>query len=224
MSIDRQEEDLYWVTVRAWSEKKSRRLFFGKAYGEEALKSIQAKFKIPPQWVLIDSAYLPKGDHGVYTMCCKNGWIAVKGSPEYEYEHAIQVGKGASRRFIKVRRSYAPLTRGDPESGIKGEGSRFCALIRFSKAQMNQKVQELIDAGLWEEPVRGESAEMEAEYNEQMAGRVRLYDPEKKVVTWMETKNDHARDLANHQVLAAILLGILADPAEEQLSKGEKSQ
>jgi predicted RNA-binding Zn-ribbon protein involved in translation (DUF1610 family) len=220
VTVDRQEEDLYWWTVRAWSPTRSRRLGFGKCFGESGIKEIQAQYKIPkenPHWVLIDSGYLPKGDRGVYAMCCRNGWLAIKGDKQYEFFHTLADN-------TRVRRSYAELSYGDPESGTMHEGRRFAPLIRFSKAQMNQKVQELIDSGRWEEPVTSGTKEMEEEYNEQMSSRVRLYDATTKTVTWHEGPNDHARDNANGQVLAAILLGIVGDPATEETSASDRKE
>jgi hypothetical protein len=215
LTIDKQQEGVYWWTVRAWSEKCSRRLGFGKAFGESELVDIQARFKVPPSWVLIDSAYEPKGDKGVYAMCVRHGWIAVKGDKAFEFIHTLRNGQ-------RVRRSYAEADWGDPECIINGKRAK-APFQRFSKVQMNQAVKEMIDAGRWEEPIQGESAEMEEEYNKQMAGRVRIFDEEKKVVRWLESKNDHARDLANAQVLAAIIGGILSDPAQEQMSERERA-
>jgi len=215
-TIDRQEEDLYWWTVRAWSADKSRRLGFGKAYGFAALEKLRTEFKVAPNRTLIDSRYLPKGDNGVYAACIKYGWIAVMGAKEYQFLHRLK-----KNRF--VRKSYAPLTYGDPEAGVGAR--RRCPLIRFSKAQMNQKVQELIDSGAWEEPITGDE-ELEKEYNAQMASRVKRTEFDKKTnetrVYWREGRNDHARDLANHQVLGAILANLVPDPCAERLTKSEK--
>lgn len=222
LTIDRQAESTYWWTVRAWSKYTTRRLGFGKAYGESELVEIADKFKIPQSsWVLIDSAHEPKGDKGVYAMCCRNGWMAAKGDKPYEFIHTERRGSTTHR----VRRSYAELSWGDPEIGKAGQGRHYAPLIRFSKSQMNSKVQELIDSGRWEEPVTsGITPEMEAEYNEQMGGRVRIVDPVTKSVTWHESPNDHARDLANEQVLAAILLGILDDPVTEAVAASERTK
>ena len=219
LTIDRQEEDLFWWTVRAWSPEKSRRLGFGKAYGFAALEEIRLKFKVLPNRTFIDSRYLPKGDNGVYSACIRYGWVAVMGAKEYHFTHRLSGGN-------LVRRSYAPVSYGDPESG-QGISRRRCAVIRFSKSQMNQKVQELIDALLWEEPITGDE-ETEKEYNAQMSSRVKRTEFDKKTnetrVYWKEGRNDHARDLANHQVLGAILADLVPDPCAERLSRSEQKQ
>lgn len=219
VTIDRQEEDLFWVTVRAWSTGKSRRLFFGKVYGWAALEKIREEFKVPPNRTFIDSRYQPKGDNGVYAACIKYGWIAVMGDKEHAFLHRTK-----TKRI--VRKSYAPLAYGDPSSGTAG-GRRYCPIIRFSKNQMNAVVQQLIDSGAWEEPVTGD-AELEQEYSAQMAARVKLKEYVSKTnevrVFWKEGRNDHARDLANQQVLGAILADLLPDPLAEQLSGSEKKE
>lgn len=217
LTCDRQEEDLFWWTVRAWSLDKSRKLGFGKCYGEAGIKEIQATFKVAPNHVGIDSGYLPKGDRGVYVMCARNGWIAFKGDQQYEFPHKTKNGK-------LVRKSYAPLSWGDPESGTRNEGRRYAPLVRFSKHQMNQKVQELIDSGAWEEPTQND--EMEQEYSAQMSSRFKVTDYDKRTgmakIYWKESKNDHARDLANLQVCFAIIEKNLPDPVTEKLTKTEK--
>ena len=221
LAIDRQEEDLFWWSVRAWSPDKSRRLGFGKCYGFAAVEEIRLKFKVQPNRVFMDSGFLPKGDHGVYAACLKYGWIAVKGSPEAFFIHRLR-----NKRL--VQKSYAPLAYGDPSGGTAKEGRRYCPLIRFSKSQLNQKVQELIDHGHWEEPIVGEDPEMEKEYAAQMSARVKKTEYSAKTgehkVFWKEAKNDHARDLANQQVLGAILAEVLPDPASERLTPTEQKE
>ena len=69
--------------------------------------------------------------------------------------------------------------------------------------------------------------EMEKEYAQQMAARVRKTDYVARTgetrVFWKESKNDHARDLANMQVLGAILSDLVPDPAMERLSTKEEA-
>lgn len=222
LTADRQEEDLYWVTVRAWANEKTRKLWFGKVYGESGIKDVQEKWKVPAQRVGIDSAFMPKGDRGVYAMCIRNGWLALRGDDKYEFPHR-KVKHGNS--YI-VRKSYAPLSYGDAESGVAR--GRYCNLVLFSKDQMNQVVQTLIDSGRWEEPQATADPEMELEYAAQMSARIKVTDFDKRTgaqkTFWKESKNDHARDLANMQVLFAVLADLLPDPVMERLTKTEKEQ
>jgi len=221
LSVDRQEEDLFWWSVRAWSAEKSRRLGFGKCYGFAAVEEIRIKFKVDPNKTFMDSGFLPKGDHGVYAACLKYGWVAAKGAAESGFTHTLK----NKRRVLK---SYAPMTYADPGSGTDNQGRRYCWLQRFSKSIMNSKVQELIDHGHWEEPITGEDPEMEKEYSAQMSARVKKTEYSARTgeskVFWKEAKNDHARDLANMQVMGAIVCGLLPDPASERLTPSEQKE
>ncbi len=225
LTIDRQQEDMFWWTVRAWSKDKSRRLGFGKAYGFAAVEEIRDKFKVQPSHTFCDSAYNPKGDHGVYTACLRYGWIAVRGSNEYDFSHPSPRG-----RHHKIRRSYSQRIDADPNAGTTEEGKRYCPLIMFSKPQFNQIVQRLVESGAFEEPMDDGKldADMEKEYSAQMAARVRRVEYDSKTnqpkIYWYESKNDHARDLANMQVLGAVLRDLLQDPANERLAPIEEKQ
>jgi len=221
LTLDRQEEDLFWWTVRQWSLEKSRKLGFGKAYGFAECERIREKFKVPPNHTFCDSGFLPKGDNGVYIACIKFGWRAVKGDDKFSFTH--QGPKG-----YELQKCYAPLTWADPGSGTADQGRRRCPLILFSKYQLNQQVQRLIDQGVWMEPQNSEDPEMEKEYAAQMGSRIKQseYNPKtgQTKVWWKESKNDHARDLANMQTLGAILRDCLPDPAMERLTKSEKEK
>ena len=221
LSVDRQEEDLFWWSVRAWSEERSRRLGFGRAYGFAAVEKLRIDFKVDANHTFIDSNFLPKGDHGVYAACLKYGWVAVRGDKAYSFTHRTK-----GKRL--VQKSYAPLSYGDPGSGSGSGGRRYCPLIMFSKAQMNQKVQELIDNGRWEEPMNAADPELEKEYAQQMAARVKKTDYVARTgetrVYWKESKNDHARDLANMNTLGAILADLVPDPAMERMTAKEEAR
>lgn len=218
LTLDRQEEDLFWWTVRQFSLEKSRKLGFGKAYGFAECERIREKFKVQPKHTFCDSGFLPKGDHGVYIACIRYGWIALKGDDKFSFTHRQKDGR-------PIQKCYAPLTWADPGSGTAQEGRRRCPLIIFSKYQLNQKVQELVDSGTWMEPLNSEDPDMEKEYAAQMGSRVKKseYNPKsgQTKVWWKEGKNDHARDLANMQVLGAILMDCLPDPAMERRTKSE---
>lgn len=226
LSIDRQGEDLFWWTVRAWSPSKSRRLAFGKAYGFAALEEIRVKWKVEQRKTFIDSGFQPKGDQGVYAACVRFNWVALKGDKDWQFTHQIKSKRAGE--FKRVHKSYAPLSWGDPSAGTAMEGRKYAPLIRFSKNQMNQKVQELIESGVWEEPPFDGADEMEKEYNAQMSARVKKTEFDSKTgetrVYWKETQNDHARDLANMQVLGAILMDLLPDPVLERQTTTEKKE
>ena len=222
--FDRQEEDKYWWMARAWAKDgRSRRLGFGSCFGESGMIKVATDMKVPPNHVGVDSGYLPKGDHGVYAICIRNGWIALKGDAGYAFPHIKKKRNGEKYSVLK---SYAPLSYGDAENG--NTNRRYCPLIRFSKSQLNQKVQELIDSGRWEESEIIIDAAMEQEYSAQMSARIKVTGVNKKTgvpeVFWKEGKNDHARDLANGQVLFAIIEEHVPDPATERKTETEKKE
>lgn len=207
MSIDKQALGFFWWTVRAWSKDgRSWRLGFGSATSSAELEEIRIRFQVEPLKTTIDSRYEPLGDRGVYADCLRYGWIAVKGDKRSAFTHRSKKGS--------VLRSYSEPQAGDPERGSANQGKRFCAVIFFSVSRMNKKVQELIEAGLWEEPAM-EDNDLEAEYNRQMAQRVLRKEFDKKTGElkeyWWSGRNDHARDLANQEALKATLHDILPD-------------
>jgi hypothetical protein len=207
MTVDRQEEDLYWVMVRAWSaDGKSRRLWWGKLFGEAEIVAKAAEFKCLN--VFVDSGFRPKGDHGVYAMCCRNEWVALKGDARRSWIHKTQGGG--------VQRSYSPKTHGDPESGQVGEGTRFADLIYFSSDTMADRLQALLDAGQWQEPRAPEDDPNERDYKKQMSSEFKKKKENRFTgrFEWVwvcPSGNNHAWDCAKMQVLAAILADVLPD-------------
>jgi hypothetical protein len=221
LTVDRQEEDLFWWTVRAWSHEKTRKLGFGKCYGFAAVEKLRIDYKVEPRKTFVDSAFQPKGDNGVYAACAKYGWIAIRGAAADFFPHRLK-----NKRT--VHRSYSQAVKGDPGAGTSAQGRQYAWVIFFSKPAMNAKVQELIDNGRWEEPLNTTDPEMEKEYSVQMAARVKKseFNPKTGItkVFWKESKNDHARDLANGQCLGAMLCDLLPDPMAERLSTGEQNR
>jgi hypothetical protein len=221
MQVDRQEEDLFWYEVRAWFEGECRQLEFGKCYGFAAVEAIRERMKVSPNHLFIDSRYMPKGDNGVYLACVRYGWIAVRGSKEPHFIHRVSKDK-------RVLKSYAPLVWADPESGTENQGRKRCPVIQFSKYQMNQKVDELVTSGRWKQQMNPADPEMAKEYSAQMAGRIRKVEHNVRTgetnVFYFETKNDHARDLANFGCVYAILNDFIPDPATERLTKSEAAR
>jgi hypothetical protein len=89
--------------------------------------------------------------------------------------------------------------------------------FRFVKSAMNSRVKGLIDKGRIEH-ASDLGPEMEAIYNDQMAGRsfVETFDAKrgKKQSNWRESKEDHVLDCWNMQCVPATFAGILPDQLE----------
>lgn len=218
MTIDRQIEDVFWWTIRAWSKRgKSRRLGFGKAFSFAELEKIRDENKVEACHTLCDSGYKPKGDHGVYVACIRYGWIAVKGAA-YEngeprfFTHRTKTGT--------IQRTYSEPIDCDPEMGTEYQGQREVQRIDFSSPTYADRVQNLIDLGLWEEPQASTGDTWEVQYRKQMASefkkRIVVGQLKKERMVWVcPSGNNHAFDLAKMQALAATLLDILPDELPE---------
>ena len=215
MTIDRQDEDVYWWTVRAWAKSgESRRLGFGKAFGPAELEETRIKFKVETQHTLIDSGFRPKGDHGVYAICIRYGWIPLKGRAMENGEP--QAFWHQTKKDRRVQRSYSEPVPCDPEIGISGEGMRSVLRIDFSSPTYADRLQGLIDHGHWKEPVADERDALEIQYRKQMAAefkkRIVVGVLKKERFVWVcPSGNNHAFDLAKMQTLAATLFDILPD-------------
>jgi len=217
MTVDRQADDLYWITVRAWTKSgESLRLWFGRKYSEPDIEAVREQFGVPPDCVLIDSGYRPRGDHGVYAACIRYGWIAVKGAEERSFRH--QIKKGPHRGKVVVR-PWAPVSWGDPGEGTSDQGRRRCPLFRFSSDMMADRVVALIERGLWKEPDADPKDEMEREYRTQMASEFRKPKKDKfsgrTVMVWVcPSGNNHAFDCAKMQAFGALKLGLIPSGVE----------
>lgn len=215
LTIDRQTDDTYWVTVRAWAKGtgESRRVYFGKAHGEPELEELRIRYGVAPNCTVVDSGYRPKGDHGVYAACIRYGWIAAKGDEKPDFFHARKLPDGQTQR---VKKPWAPVTYHDPGEGTSQQGKRRCPLVIFSSPTMAGKVTALVEKGLWVEPAVDDLAmdEMEREYRTQMSAefqrpRINKFTGRRELVWVCPTGNNHAFDLAKMQVLAAMQAGLI---------------
>ena len=88
--------------------------------------------------------------------------------------------------------------------------------IDFCSSTYSDRLQGLIDRELWEEPICPQPDSLEVEYGKQMAGeyRKRVVSgalKKERFIWFCPSGNNHARDCAKMQVLAATLLNILPD-------------
>lgn len=223
LTADRQSEDVYWVTVRAWARTgESRRLWFGRLYSEAAIEEKRLEFGVNPDCTLIDSGYRPKGDQGVYAACIRYGWIAVKGTDEAFFWHQLPA-TAPGEMPKRVQKPWAMLAYGDPGEGTSSQGKRQCRLIRFAANVMADRVDALIALGLFVEPLIDSPTEMDREYGRQMSAefkrpKVDKFTGRKVMVRVCPSGNNHAYDDAKMQVLFAMSVGML--PAGIELTTG----
>ena len=213
MTVDKQTEDKYWIMIRAWAEKsgETRRLWYGFVYGEAAIEAKRVEFNVPQNCTVIDSGYMPKGDHGVYAACIRYGWLAAKGCEDFYFWHAIP--QPPPRHPIRVMKAWAPKSYGDPGEGTNEQGKRRVPLWRFSSPTMKDRVHGLIASGLWVEPDTTDD-EMDKECAKQMAAEFKRERKNKFTFkiekVWVcPTGNNHALDCSAMQILCAMQVGCI---------------
>lgn len=214
MSIDRQTQGVYWVTARQWAVTgESRRLFFGRLHGEAELVAKQEELQINSACVFIDAGNEAHGDDGVFAMCIRHGWIALIGDDRKQFLHP---GRDRYGRAIAIPRSYSRKFYGDPHSGTRRAKQTYAECYRWSNPSIRNRLQQLIDRGLWKEPPMDDTDEMELEYRRQM-GAVQMKEALNKrtgrtEIIWYErSKNNHAHDCACMQLPGALAARWLPD-------------
>ena len=225
MTVDRQSEDLYWIMVRAWAKTgESRRLFYGKVYGDAAIEQKRVEFGVAKDCTVIDSGYMPKGDHGVYAAAIRYGWIAVKGEDDTYFWHSLQQPPPAPP--LRVMKPWAPMSYGDPGEGTSQQGRSKCRLLRFSSPVCKDRVHGLIKTGHWVEPDT-RSDPMDIECAKQMAAefkraKVNKFTSKVEMVWVCPSGNNHALDCSAMQVFCAMYTRLL--PAGVELEKSESQK
>lgn len=218
ITVDRQGEDVYWVMVRAWAKDgRSRRLYFGKAYGGEECEELRKRFKVRHTCSFIDSGSFTKGINGVYVFCIKNGWIATKGvalaggGPK-EFIHKVPRMVKGKRVLVAVRKDWSAKVNGDPDI-LMGRRKLFANLFNCSTPTFKDHYARLAASGAWVEPRFPDSQEMELIYKSQITAEVKKTRRNRvtglEETFWQKTRRDnHALDLAWMQCFGATFHGV----------------
>jgi len=105
-------------------------------------------------------------------------------------------------------------------------GRILAPLFRFASDVMCDRIQGLIDSGLWQEPEASQDDEVEKSYNLQMTAEIKTVEKDSKGRrrrVWKQIREDnHAWDLAKMQVLFAMQSGLL--PAGEDDSTNDETK
>lgn len=220
-TVDRQNEGMYWGMVRVVTEdRKSHRLWFGHLYSETEIELKRKEYSVPPLRVLIDSGYEAKGDGGVYAICARNGYLAVKGVGDTTQfpHHEIRGDKK-----VVIMRSFSKSVPVDAMEGTRSAGRRMTRLIRYSSDIMADRLKAHIDNEHWVEPVLNPNDELEIEYRKQMASEQKRFKRSETTgryqMTWVQIRKDnHAWDLAKMQILAMTIMGLIPDEIQKNES------
>lgn len=220
ITADRQEEDVFWVLVCSWSKDECRKLWYGRCFSFIEIVQVQKNWKCENVW--IDSGYKPKGDSGVYAACVQNGWVACKGMDQDIFWHEKKGGRARQR----VMRSYSERKWGDPESGLRGQGKRLSPLVMFSSNSMADRLNGMVQHGVFVDPIVDVETPMDLEFRRQMSAEHKRPKLDKNTgrtkLVWVQKRRDnHAWDCGKMQVLVATIKGMLPDdPANaENLEK-----
>lgn len=240
MTIDCQIEDVYWVLICCWSKDgRVRRRWFGQLFSFADCDAKREEWKIPKRHVLVDSRYRPRGPNGVYAACAKYGWLAVRSEQppkgkRVEFRERRTRFRNGEREFYTVMKSHSSVDpkhciRVDPEEGHHRRTMRRqeIVMVRYCAATMKDRSQDLVDSRLWAEDV-GEADDMDREFRKQFAAEYRKEEvtPQGRMISFWVTrdKNNHGRDLAAMQCLAATIKGILQDKDEAEKEKEKTEQ
>jgi hypothetical protein len=125
-----------------------------------------------------------------------------------------------SGRKTTIQRPWSAPFKADPDIGTKSAQSRYCNALRFSSDAISDRLQGMIDAGQWKEPK--EDTKEGAEYAPQLHSEVKRKETKSDgspSYYWHQTRADnHARDCAKMQVLAATIRGI---PNAQAMTAGQ---
>lgn len=227
MTVDLQREGLRWVEVRVWyASGMSRRLWFGNLYAEADIDAKRIEYGVAADCVIIDQGHDSKGTHGIYATCIRYGYICAKGVGGVEgFWHREENKSGPSSRVFMP---WAPLTWGDPGIPMNIEGRTRAPLYRFASDVMSDRIEGLINAGLWQEPDGDTGSETETAYNLQMTAEIKTVEKDSKGRrrrVWKQIREDnHAWDLAKMQVLFAMHAGLLPAGEDDSANNNDETK
>lgn len=224
-TIDKQT-DHYWLLIVAVSKRgEVRRLHFSREFGVQDVALKCETFKVRPNMTIIDAGFESRGDRGVYAACVRYGWVAMRGvsaegKQAKQFAHDEQRIENGVRKSVRVMRSYSPPSFVDPEAGKPAQGRKGAAvLVFFSEPTMNDRLQQLVDGGLWVEN-KDADGEMDREFRLHMtAERAReKVDPYGRTHRqWVTMRKDnHGRDCAKMAVARMTILGVVSDNNTEE--------
>ena len=207
MTVDRQR-DHFWCVVRAWCPDGSSRLLYrSRIETAEQLEQVRERFAVLPQMVFEDSGYFPDG---VYSDCVRYGWTALKGSGAGHFS--------IERNGRRVRRMWS-------NSSIVQHEGRMIDLYHWASDPVKDVLGKLRSGqgAKWEVP-----DDAGQEYERQINGDVKKEMVNKKTGRsewrWVRRHANHYWDCEAMQVAAALMLGILASPAEPDEEKPNENQ
>ena len=220
-TFDRQHEGVFYCVIRAWAKGgESRRLFRGKLFGVPDIQRVLDEYKVATfvttkgraSCAFMDSGDSAKGISGAYADCIRIGMIAMKGDgSRSSFSHKLKNG-------AYTQRLYAPQTLGDPFDGqlhrpglsqtyqLRGIPPGVALLNIIASNPLKDRLQQLIESGLWKEPTRVIGDAEEDDYRKQMSSEIK----DRTSGKWVDkSKANHYWDASYMNVAAAVMAGII---------------
>jgi hypothetical protein len=235
ITVDVQEEGLKWLLVASVSKRgEVRPLWAGKVFGEAEIQAKQKEFSVRLNNVFLDAGHDAKGSNGVYAMCLRNGWIALRGDDRKSWLHVFieQTKEGPKRRTVE--RSYSAPVKGDPEAGRIGQGKQFAMLIYWSNPTIKNRLARMRDRGLLIFPAPEATpagprdlpwvATLKKHLTGQWKRRIRNQITGRFRDVFMDNGEDHLADCILMIVVFAIMAKILVDDTSELSEEAPRTE
>lgn len=235
ITVDVQEEGVKWLFCASISKRgEIRPLWAGKVFGEAEILEKQKEFAVRPNNVFLDAGHDAKGSNGVYAMCVRNGWIALRGDDRKSWLHSIvQLTKQGPKK-ISLDRSYSAPVKGDPEAGRIGQGRQYATLIWWSNPTIKSRLARMRDRGLVifpapeATPTGLKDLEWVATLKKHLGGqwkkRIRNQLTGKFRDVWCDNGEDHLADCLSMFVVFGILAKVLVDEVSELSEEAPRSE
>lgn len=199
----------YWTVIRAWRLDGSSRLIYeGRTLTEGDIKALQEQYKLPSNRVTVDAQY---DTPSVYSMCSRNGWIALHGSKEKGF--ASYKGKSKFRKkevkFVSAV-EVANLGRG-PDGRPRSCRYMFFAASRIKDILVNLRNNR---GASWELP-KTVSKEYAFQIDSEVKRKFINSKTKEEVFDYVKIRDNHLFDAEVHQVAIAYAVGLLGGDSIE---------
>lgn len=180
MTVDKQRGSIragetphYWVVIRDWiSPLRSRLVWEGRRQTGQDLEDLREEYGIKASHIVVDSGF---DAPGVYELCLRYGYCAIKGSGRETWTHDVR-GK-------KTHRIYSPMEWIDPFFGTDKASIYEVPLILYSKKGIRDRLEAIRDHSRSNYEIPGDVSK---NYKEHMVSEEKLE---------MENKKDGSTEL-----------------------------
>ncbi len=195
LTIDRQR-DIFYCVIGAWrADGSSRRLYHSLINTTGQLREVQQKFNVADNRVFEDSGYFADA---VYQDCADYGWTALRGSGDNYFS--------VEKNKVKYKRMWSDVK-------LIQKNNKLIPLIDWASDPVKDILHNLrIGKGAKWETADDQGSEYERQMNGERKKMFENKKTKKQEWRWQRTHDNHYWDCEAMQVVAALILGILASP------------